>query len=407
VFKRSLLFNLLLVGLIIAGLLYGFFASLNYLTNHGQETKVPDLSGKLMPEALQILKKQGFKIKLDSTYRSYETPLKVLFQEPSVGSTVKVGRTIFLTINRLTPPSIPMPNLVNISFRNAVLQMQSYRLVMGDTTFRPDVAAGAVLEQWCNGKPILAGQLVPIGSQIDLVVGEGLSDMQDVPNFIGMTWNDARAFLQSHNLIANPVFEGAILDSNTAIVFAQQPEALNELDFKNAIMSGDIMDVRIMQNPSAELLKSNLPGSRKLLGEDTRPLDSNGNPIEDKPYIETPISVPTPTDSASAASLKPKRVPGVNVPGAANEKPLEPRRQRKNIEPSSNKLTNPNLSNANVSTRNSSEPNTKLSAKTKPRKPKLPKNGTQIPNKNGAKKDDKPKQAPLRKSDDNIKNEFE
>jgi eukaryotic-like serine/threonine-protein kinase len=396
VLKRSFLFNLLLIGLIIAALLYAFFSSLTYLTNHNKETKVPFLEGKLMPQAVKLLKDQGFKIKIDSTFRSYETPLKVLFQEPTAGSTVKVGRTIFLTINRQTPPSIAMPNLVNISFRNAILQMQSYRLVMGDTTYRPDVAAGAVLEQWYKGKPILPNQLVPIGSQIDLVIGEGLSDMQDVPNFIGMTWQDARAFLQSHNLIANPVFEGSITDSNTAIIFSQQPEALNELDFKNAIMSGDIMDIRLMQNPSTELLQSNQPGSRKLLGEETQLLDSNGNRIEEVPLVETPMTKPD-------TGAHKHKVPGVNVPNASKDKPLEIPSRKNNIESAGNKSATKTVSNSTSATDKPVKPKVK---KPKPIDPNAkPKGNAEQTNKNDK---PKPKSKPtIRNSDDNIKNEFE
>lgn len=273
--KRSFLFNLLLVLLVVVGLIFAFFSSLTWLTNHGKQTVVPKLEGKTMSEAVSILKSKGFRIVIDSTYQSYSKPLEVLYQEPEVGANVKIGRTIFITVNRKTPPSIPMPNLVNTSFRNAILTMQSYRLVMGDTTYKPDVAAGAVLEQWVNGRKIAPGTMVPIGSRIDLVIGEGLSDQLDVPNIIGMSWNEAKALLESNMLTINPIWEGEITDSAHAIIYNQQPEAINELDFNNQILAGDIIDVRIMQAPSQELLLKNQPGSKKLLGssnEDTMPV---------------------------------------------------------------------------------------------------------------------------------------
>jgi hypothetical protein len=155
--------------------------------------------------------------------------------------------------------------------------MQSYRLVMGDTTYKPDVAAGAVLEQWVNGRKIAPGTLVPIGSRVDLVIGLGLSDQIDVPNIIGMTWNEAKSLLESQMLSINPIWEGEITDSAYAIIYNQQPEAINELDFPNQILAGDIIDVRIMQSPSQELLMKNQPGSKKLLGsgnEDTAEISS-------------------------------------------------------------------------------------------------------------------------------------
>jgi beta-lactam-binding protein with PASTA domain len=277
VLKRSFLLNLFLVILVVIGLLFSFFSSLNYLTNHGKQTIIPKLEGKSMSEAVSILESKGFRIVIDSTYQAHSKPLEVLFQEPEVGANVKVGRTVFITVNRKTPPSIPMPNLVNTSFRNAILTMQSYRLVMGDTTYKPDVAAGAVLEQWVNGRKIAPGTLVPIGSRVDLVIGLGLSDQIDVPNIIGMTWNEAKSLLESQMLSINPIWEGEITDSAYAIIYNQQPEAINELDFPNQILAGDIIDVRIMQSPSQELLLKNQPGSKKLLGsgnEDTAEISS-------------------------------------------------------------------------------------------------------------------------------------
>jgi len=277
VLKRSFLFNVFLVICLMAGLLFIFFSSLDWLTNHGKQTTVPSLVGKKMKDAVKILEKQGFKVQIDSQFKSYKTPLEVLFQEPETGAMVKVGRTIFLTVNRKTPPSIKMPALVNLSFRNAMLVMQSNRLVMGDTIYRPDVAAGSILEQWYNGKPITAGALVPFGSKITLVVGEGLYGEVDVPNLIGMSWKEAKTLIKSLELTTNIMWEGVIDDTATAVIYMQQPEALNELDFVNKIPKGDLLDLRIMQTPSQTLLARNQPGSKKLLGEYNAALDSSRN----------------------------------------------------------------------------------------------------------------------------------
>lgn len=272
--KRSFLFNVFLIICLVAGLLFIFFNSLDWLTNHGKQTKVPSLVGKKAKDAVKALEKQGFKVHVDSQFIAYKNPLEVLAQEPESGATVKLGRTIFLTVNKKTPPSIDMPALVNLSFRNAMLVMQSHRLVMGDTIYRPDVAAGSILEQWYNGKPIAAGSKIPFGSKITLVVGEGLYGEVDVPNLIGMSWNEAKNMIKSLELTSNVMWEGVIDDSATAVVFMQQPEALNELDFINKIPKGDMLDIRIMQTPTQELLAKNQPGSKKLLGEYNAALDS-------------------------------------------------------------------------------------------------------------------------------------
>ncbi len=282
--KRSFIFNLFLVFIVVVGLLYTFFNSLDWLTNHGKETQVPKLEGKNMKEAIKTLESQGFRIQIDSTFISYKKPLEVLFQEPEVGATVKIGRTIFLTVNRQKPPTIKMPNLVGLSFRNALLVMQSYRLVMGDTLYRPDVAAGAILDQLYKGRTIAAGDPIPFGSIVSLVVGEGLKEEVDVPNLIGLRWIEAQKILSDLQLTANIMWEGAIADSMNAIVFMQDPEAINELDFGNRILKGDLIDLRIMQNPPPDLIQKNQPGSKKLLGEieDEEITDSIANAVSPK-----------------------------------------------------------------------------------------------------------------------------
>ena len=347
------------------GLLFLFFSSLNWLTNHGKQATVPTLMGKKLSVAVKELKSLGYRIQIDSTYQSYKDPLEVLFQEPEAGTFVKVGRTIFLTVNRKTPPSIEMPDLVNMSFRNALLTMKSYSLEMGDTSYRPDVAAGAVLEQWVKGKQITPGTMVPFGTKIDLVIGEGLSGEQEVPNLIGMSWSEAKSLIESLSLNSNAVWEGAITDSNSAIVYMQQPESMNELDFKNSIPEGDIIDVRIMQNPSEEILKKNQPGSKKLIGEEA---------ITDSNEMPTDQVVPIPKKEIPDSLKKKKKIPGMNVHSSPVIDPMQ-----KN----SSKDKNTKTSNSSV-----------IGADKKPKPKPKPKPKTES------------KSTPVKSNDNTISNEF-
>jgi len=263
--KRSLLLNLLLALLLVAGLIFLFFGSLRSITNHGQEVEVPKVTNKNLKDVIKELDDLDFDVIVDSTYKSYIDPLEVLQQEPAAGSRVKIGRTIFLLVNRKEAPKVAMPDLVSKSFRNALLILKSYRFVIGDTIYRPDIAAGAVLEQLLNGKKVASGDMVPFGSRIDLVVGEGLADYEvDVPNLIGQTWREAKEIIKAAGLFEAVLWEGDITDTMNAIVYKQFPEALNELDLPLAIRGGDMLDVHIMQNPTPQVLRQNAPGSLKF-----------------------------------------------------------------------------------------------------------------------------------------------
>ncbi|RYD56500.1 MAG: PASTA domain-containing protein [Sphingobacteriales bacterium] len=256
--KGSLRFNLFII-LVVGIVLYVlFFASLGIITRHGNEMKVPNVTGKDINAATAELQKLGFEIDVDSTYEPAAKPYVVLLQIPEINAIVKEGRTIFLTINKAEPPKTPMPNMLGVSYRSAVMIIKSSRLVLGDTTYRPDIAKGAVLDQLYNGKSIRPGQLIPQGSRIDLVIGDGLGNTEfNVPDVIGMTYDEAIAILNSRGLNFTAIWEGEVQDSVSAVVFAQTPTALNELSAPNRIKEGDIVDIRIKQEASAEELENN------------------------------------------------------------------------------------------------------------------------------------------------------
>lgn len=248
----SFWFNLLVIIGICLVLYFAFFASLSMLTRHGDMATIPNLKGKKAPEAIKILEQQGFKISIDSIYDPTKKGLEVLDVQPGQGSSVKSGRTVFLVINKMYAPEVDMPNLVNLSFRSAALILESNKLVLGDTIFKPDMAKDAVLQQMMNGVAIKPGQKIRQGTRIDLVVGAGLSNVSvNVPNLINVPYKEAIQMLQANNIFITEVWDGTITDSATAVVYFQMPTARNEQGYPNTILEGENMDIRIRQQPLA------------------------------------------------------------------------------------------------------------------------------------------------------------
>jgi eukaryotic-like serine/threonine-protein kinase len=252
-FQKTFIGNLAIIAAICAVLYWAFFASLGFITGHGEEVKVPVLTGKSVAESIAILEQQGFDVDVDSSYIPEQKALIVLSQQPAGGMTVKRGRTIFIIVNKLTPPQTPMPNLVNMSFRSAEMLLTSNRLVLGDTIFKPDIAQGAVLNQMLNGKDIAPGTMIPQGSKITLVIGDGLGNKEiNVPDLSGLSYPEALAILSGSNLNYTVVFDGTISDTATAVVYIQQPAAFNEYNEPNKISEGDNVDVRVKQDMDQE-----------------------------------------------------------------------------------------------------------------------------------------------------------
>jgi beta-lactam-binding protein with PASTA domain len=209
-----------------------------------------------MNSAVRALRVLKFDVNIDSTYEPSLKPLAVLKQVPDTGSVVKEGRTIFLTVNMVTPPLIPMPNLVNLSYRSAEMMLRNNKLLVGDTVYKPDIAAGAVLEQQLNGSPIKPGAMVMQGSKIKLVIGNGLGNTEwPVPNVVGMTVDEAMTVLNQFNLQPILTADASITDTSTAYIIDQQPREFNEGGEHNRIKMGSFIDLQLKQNPAPEDFK--------------------------------------------------------------------------------------------------------------------------------------------------------
>lgn len=227
---KPLWVNILAVVVFITLFIFIFFFSLTYLTKHGAYEKVPYVVGKNVDAAIKILEDKGFEVEIqDSIYVDTIPKLAVLKQSPEGEATVKVNRTIYLTINRAQPPLIEMPNLVGFTIRNAEMYLENLGLHLGDTTFRPDIAKNAVLEQLYNGQPIKAGTKIFMGSAISFVLGDGIGDTEiAVPDLINKKYSEVSAMLRGLNINITPIFGSDVTDSANAYVNKQNPEQYTE-----------------------------------------------------------------------------------------------------------------------------------------------------------------------------------
>jgi beta-lactam-binding protein with PASTA domain len=223
---KPLWVNILVVLVLGTLLILVFFGSLDYLTKHGEYEKVPSVIGKNIDAARKILEDKGFEVEVqDSLYIDTFPKLAVIRQTPESNAAVKVNRTIYLTINRAQPPLVEMPNLVGFSIRNAQMYLENLGLHLGDTTYRPDIAKNAVLEQLYNGEPIASGTKIFMGSTISFVLGNGIGDeLISVPNVMGKRYSSVKSLLRGLNINFTPVFDPDVVDSANAFVTRQNPE---------------------------------------------------------------------------------------------------------------------------------------------------------------------------------------
>lgn len=260
--QRPLWANIL-AAIVIAFIIFLIFIfSLRWLTHHNQSTAVPQVVGRSFDEATSILEKAGFEVEIqDSIYVDTTRPLQVLKQVPESDEMVKVNRTVYLTINRAVPPLIEMPDLVGYSYRSAEMALKNANLRAGDTTFKPDFAKNAVLEQLYNGQSIKAGTKIRMGSKIDLVLGSGVGNQRFVvPNLVGMTYCEAKSLLAGNGLGFSSVVAPGVSDTCNAYIFRQSPERFDHSGQFRYIRTGQLMDIWLqVDRPVLDTLGAEAP----------------------------------------------------------------------------------------------------------------------------------------------------
>ncbi|PWT97107.1 MAG: penicillin-binding protein [Bacteroidetes bacterium] len=243
---RPIWVSLLAALILILLAVFLFFQSLDYFTHHGASLRIPDVKGKNIADATKLLEQQGFDVIVqDSVYYDTIPKLTVVKQFPDPDASVKVNRTVYLTVNRAIAPIIEMPNLVGMSFRNAEIELRARGLKLGDTSYKPDIAKNAVLDQIFNGSAIKSGTKIEMGSTIDLVLGAGVGNEEmAVPDLFGLTYEEARALLDANGIMLGSVVpDHDVKDTASSFVYAQRPERLSPDKKLNRIRPGQMIDI--------------------------------------------------------------------------------------------------------------------------------------------------------------------
>lgn len=244
--NRPFWVNLLAAVALAVLIVFLFLQLLGSITKHGEYLTVPSVTGKTTDEAIKLLESKGFDVSIqDSVYVDTAKMGTVLKQLPEPNSTVKVNRTVLLTVNRVTLPMVEMPALEGKSLNFALEILKRSHLELGDTTYKPDFMLGSVLEQKYKGMAITAGSKLTWGSRVDLVIAGGLADEHIiVPSLIGMTYGEAKALLDGEGIsIGALIPDPGITDTAAAYIYKQNPPRYTEDKRPVYIQSGQLMDL--------------------------------------------------------------------------------------------------------------------------------------------------------------------
>ena len=177
----NLLAMLIVIVLLALGVKYG----LDWYTHHGEGVKIPKIEGMDYIKARSLIEDHGLNIMVsDSGYNKAMAANCVLVQSPGAGTTVKLGHTIYVTINSPSSPSFVIPDIIdNSSYREAEAKLTA----LGFKLTPPQQVAGE--KDWvygvlCRGRRVAAGDRVSIDNPLTLMIGSGEYDSDEELEYI-------------------------------------------------------------------------------------------------------------------------------------------------------------------------------------------------------------------------------
>lgn len=191
------------ISLVALGLLGGIFLYLMdavimpAYTNYNEGITVPDVTQVSLHEAEEILDKYGLRSEVSERRANSAYPANyVIDQSPSADYIVKPNRKIYLTVNTAVKPTVEVPNVENLSLRNAEIQLQNYGLEKGSISYESSRFKNTILRQ-----SVPEGTIVEKGTKVDLVVSDGLGKKKvEIPSLLGLTLPEAQLKLRESGL---------------------------------------------------------------------------------------------------------------------------------------------------------------------------------------------------------------
>jgi len=165
--------GLAIVAVIV--LCFIIFKWLNVTTNHGNFKTVPNLKGKSIDVVKIELEDNDLVMEIqDSANFNPDYPkFSVIDQNPPAGENVKENRKIYITLNPSGYRKVPVPNIVNRTFRQARPTLEALNFEIGKKIYIDNIGRDEVLSLRYDGKILKPGTLLPKHSKIDVVLGNG------------------------------------------------------------------------------------------------------------------------------------------------------------------------------------------------------------------------------------------
>jgi hypothetical protein len=177
IIKHPFFITLAAAMVVLCVVLYGTLKWLDSYTLHNEAVIVPNVKGLKMEDAAIFIKNSGLRYNIiDSVYSKNVIPGAIVEILPTTGSKVKKGRILFITVNALTSQMGEIPEVEDLSFRQAYAMLknrgfESVEIIYVNGVYK-DLAIGVELHK----RLLDMGDMVPLNSPLILKVSSGETD---------------------------------------------------------------------------------------------------------------------------------------------------------------------------------------------------------------------------------------
>ncbi|MBR6266704.1 MAG: Stk1 family PASTA domain-containing Ser/Thr kinase, partial [Selenomonadaceae bacterium] len=225
--KSSVFSKFFVLGLIMVlfvGFGVGAVISFNKFAST-EEVSVPDVVGKQMALARQILEDGKLRVNVAETYDASVPPGQVVSQSPESGAKVKEDRLVTIYVSK-GGENVDIPDLKGLSKSSATERLQKMSLIVGSVYEKySDEEPGTVISQ--DPAP---GTKSSRGQAVDITVSRGPKTKRvAVPDLTGASMESAKSSLSSKGLRAGSITRSASRQA-AGTVISQSPVAGSELE---------------------------------------------------------------------------------------------------------------------------------------------------------------------------------
>ena len=199
------------------------YLTLTFIIKSEDTVIVPDLVGKDVVSALELLTDLQLNTKVSGSEYSHQIPKNhVTFQEPEAGSSIKKDRDVRIMISKGTR-RILMPNLIALSEQQARMILEENGISQGHLSrvFQKEIEKDHIMAQ-----VPAPGVMISRGASVDLLVSMGSSGAGlKMPDLEGLSLDEAVFRVEKSNLAVGTIQSEFTKQKPRNSVIRQEPLA--------------------------------------------------------------------------------------------------------------------------------------------------------------------------------------